>query len=107
MRSSRPRWAEVGTKGQQRQDTGGRALVDQEAEKLQRRRIDPVQVFHDKEHGLLGRNAQQRRQESLQGLLLLLLRRHGQGGIVSSQRYGEQGGIQGYGLRQREAILYQ
>ena len=27
------------------------------------------------EHGLLGRNAQQRRQQGLQGLLLLLLRR--------------------------------
>jgi hypothetical protein len=29
------------------------ALIDQETEQLQRGRIDPVQVFHNKEQGLL------------------------------------------------------
>jgi hypothetical protein len=38
-----------------------------------------VQVFHDKEHRLLGRNAQQDRQEGVQDLLLLLFGRPGQG----------------------------
>jgi len=32
-------------------------LIDQEAEQLKRGRIDPVQVFHHKEHGLLGGDA--------------------------------------------------
>jgi hypothetical protein len=32
-----------------------------------------VQVFHDKEHRLLGGDSEQNRQEGLQGLLLLLL----------------------------------
>jgi hypothetical protein len=45
-----------------------------------------VQVFHDKEHGLVRGNAQQDRQEGVEHLLLLLLRRHGQVGIISGQR---------------------
>src|SRR4029450_19550 len=103
----RPGRGEVRTKGEQRQDTGGRALIDQEAEQLERGRIDPVQVFHDKEHGLLGRNAQQDRQQGLEGVLLLLLGREVQGSIVGGQRKGEQGGKEGGDLRQRQAILYQ
>jgi hypothetical protein len=58
MGPARPGRAEVRPKGEQRQDAGGGALIDQEAEQLQRGRIDPVQVFHDKEHGLLGGDAQ-------------------------------------------------
>ena len=69
----RPGRGEVRTKGAQHQDAGRGALVDQETEQLDRGRIDPVQVFHDKEHGLLGRNAQQERQQGVQELLLLLL----------------------------------
>ncbi len=44
--------------GQQRQEAGGGALIDQQTEKLQRGGIDPVQIFHHKEHRLLGGNAQ-------------------------------------------------
>ena len=83
VRAPRPGRAEVGPKGPQRQDAGGGALIDQEGEQLQGGRIDPVQVFHHKEHRLLGGNAQQDRQQGVQGLLLLLLGRHGQGRIVS------------------------
>jgi hypothetical protein len=50
-------------------------LIDQEAEQLQRGRIDPVQVLHDKEHRLLRSDAQQDGQQGVQGLLLLLLGR--------------------------------
>jgi hypothetical protein len=107
VRSTRPGRAEVGPTGQQRQDAGGGALVDQEAEEFQRGRIDPVQVFHDQEQGLLGGDAQRDRQQGVQRLLLLLLGRYGQGGIVGAQRHGEQGGKQRHGLRQRQAILYQ
>src|SRR6266567_3929566 len=57
-------------------------FLKRSTKQLQRGRIDPVQVFHDKEHGLLGRNAQQRRQEGLEGLLLLLLGSESQGGIL-------------------------
>jgi hypothetical protein len=107
VRAPGPGRAEVGPKGEQRQDAGGGALIDQEAEQLQRGRIDPVQIFHDQEHGLLGRNAQLDRQEGVQGLLLLLLGRHSHRGIVSSQREGEQGGKKRHNLRQRQAILHQ
>ena len=103
----RPGWGEVGPKGQERQDTGRGTLVDQEAEEFQRGRIDPVQVFHDKEHGLLRGNAQQDRQEGVQRLLLLLLGRHGQRGIVRRQRQGEERGQEGHRLRQRQAMLHQ
>jgi hypothetical protein len=65
------------------------ALVDQEAEQFQRGGIDPMQVFHHNEHRLLGRNAQQDRQESVQRSLLLLLGRQGQGGILCRQWEGE------------------
>ena len=78
VRAPRPGWAEVGTKGQQRQDVGGGVLIDQQAEKLQCGRIDLVQVFHDKEHGLLRGNAPHDRQEGVQHLLFLLLGRYGQ-----------------------------
>ena len=77
VRAPRPEWAEVGTKGPQCQDASRGALIDQESEKFQGRRIDPVQVFHDKEQGLLGGNAPHDRQEGVQRLLLLLLGRHG------------------------------
>jgi hypothetical protein len=107
VRAPGPGRAEVRPKGEQRQDAGSGALIDQEAEKFQRGWIYPVQVFHDKEHRLLGRNAQQDRQEGVQGLLLLLLGRRRQGRIVRWQRQGEQGGKEGHGRSQRQAILYQ
>jgi hypothetical protein len=43
----------------------------------------------------------------MQGLLLLLLGRHGQRGIVGSPRQGEEGSQEGHGLRQWQAILHQ
>jgi hypothetical protein len=49
-----------------------------------------VQIFHHKEHGLLRGNAQQDRQQGVQGPLLLLLGRQGQGGILGRQWEGEQ-----------------
>jgi hypothetical protein len=107
VRAPRPGRAEVGPKGPQRQEAGGGALVDQEGEEFQRGRINPVQVFHDKEHRLLGGDAQQDRQEGVQGHLLLLFRRHSQGGIVSSQREREESGQEGHSLRQRQAMLHQ
>src|SRR5262249_43823409 len=96
-----------GPKGEQRQDASGGALIDQQGEQFQGRRIDPVQILHDKEHGLLCCDAQENRQERLVGLLLLLRRRHRQGGIVSPQRQGEEGGEEGDGLCQWQAILHQ
>ena len=50
---------------------------------------------------------QQDRQEGVQGLLLLLLGRHAQGGIIGAQRQGEEGGKEGHGLHQRQTILHQ
>ena len=64
-------------------------------------------VFHDKEHRLLGRDTQQRHQEGVERLPLLLRRGQVRGGIVGSQREGEERGIQRHGLRQRQAILDQ
>ena len=55
-------------------------LIDQEAEELQRGGVDPVQVLHHQEHGLLGRNAQQDGQQGMQRLLLLLLGERGSRG---------------------------
>src|SRR5262247_537272 len=92
VRAARPWRDEVRTKGEERQDAGGRALIDQEAEQLQGGRIDPVQVFHDKQQGLLRCPAQQGRQNGLQGFLLLLLGSHVQGGVAAAQRYGEESG---------------
>ena len=65
-----------------------------------------MQVFHDKEHRLLRGDAQQDRQQGVQGLLLLLLGRHGQGGIVRRQREGEKRRQEGHGLGQRQAVLH-
>ncbi len=76
MRTPCPGRIKVGPTGEQRQDARGRTLIDEEAEEFQRGRINPVQVFHDKEHGLLDGDAEQDRQESLQRLLLLLPGRH-------------------------------
>ena len=41
-----------------------------------------MQVFHHEEHGLLSRNTQQDHQQSLEDLLLLLLGREVQRGVV-------------------------
>jgi hypothetical protein len=95
-----PGRAEVRTKGEQRQDASRGALSDQEAEELQRGRIDPVQVFHHKQHGLPGRNAQQDGQQGIQELLLLLLGSEGQRGILGRQWEGEQGSKERHGLGQ-------
>src|SRR5262249_34395023 len=107
VRAPHPGRAEVGTKGQQYQDARSGALIDQETEQLQRGRIDPVQVFHDKEQRLLHGDSQQDRQQSMQELLLLLLGRQSQGDIVSGQRQREEGSKKGHGLRQWQAILHQ
>jgi hypothetical protein len=82
-------------------------LIDQEGEQFQRRGVGPVQVFHDKEHRLLGRNAPQNRQEGLQRPLLLLLRRPSQRRIVRRQRQGEEGHQEGHRFGQWQAILHQ
>jgi hypothetical protein len=82
-------------------------LIHQEAEELQRGRVDPVQVFHDEEHGLLRRDAEHDRQQGVQELLFLLRGRQGQGGIRRGQREGEERGKEGHGLCQRQAILHQ
>ena len=66
-----------------------------------------MQVFHDKEQGLLRGDAQQDRQQGLEGLLLLRLGRHGQGGIIRRQWQGEEDGKERHGLRQWQAILHQ
>ena len=76
-----PGRAEVGATGEQGQDTGSGALVNQECQELQRRGVHPMEIFHDEEHRLLGGNVHQDGQEGPQGLLLLLLGRHGQGRI--------------------------
>ena len=52
-----PGGTEVGPTGKQGEDTGGGTLIHQESEQFQRGGIDPVQVFHDKEQGLLGGDA--------------------------------------------------
>ena len=61
VRTPRPGRAEVGPTGEQRQDAGGGALIDQEGEQLQCGGVDPVQVFHDEEHRLLGGDFQRDR----------------------------------------------
>jgi hypothetical protein len=43
----------------------------------------------------------------VEGLLLVLLRRHRHGRIVRRQRQGEEGGTEGHSLRQWQAILHQ
>ena len=43
----------------------------------------------------------------MQGLLLLLLGRDGQGGIALGQRQREEGGEEGHGLGQWQAVLHQ
>src|SRR5262249_6771922 len=49
----------------------------------------------------------QDREQGVQGLLLLLLGRHGQGDIVSSQREREEGGKERHSLCQWQAMLHQ
>ena len=66
----------------------------------------PSRVFHDKQHRLLGGDAHQNRQEGVQGLLLLLFGRSGQGGIALGQWDGQEGGEERHGLCQRQAILH-
>jgi hypothetical protein len=60
-----------------------------------------------KEHRLLSGDAQQDRQQGVEGLLFLLLRRHRQRRIIRRQRQGEEGGQEGRGLGQWQAILHQ
>src|SRR5262249_31430858 len=107
VRASCPRRTKVGPKGPQRQDVRGGTLINQQVEELQGGRIDPVQVFHDKEHRLLGGDAQEDRQEGLQRLLLLLLRRFGQRGIISGQWEREDGGKEGDSFCEWQTILHQ
>src|SRR5262245_54707242 len=74
MRASSPWQTELRSSRTERQHPGGRALIDQQTEPFQCRRVDPMQVFHDQEERLLGGQAQEEREERLQGALLLLLR---------------------------------
>ena len=59
MRAPAPRRRKLRPTGQQGQEPRRWPLVHQQGEELQGRRIDPVQVFHDKEDGLLLRQRQE------------------------------------------------
>ena len=84
MRAQAPRRLKLGPTGQQGQEPGRRPLLHQQGEELQRRGVDPVQVFHHKEDGLLLRQRQQPGQQGFQGFLLLPLGRQRQGRIATA-----------------------
>src|SRR5712691_2174379 len=73
------------------EDGGGGALVKEEREKLQRRRIHPVQVFDNQDYGVLGGTFQGECQEHFEGTLLLPLGRQGEW-LIAFGRYGRGGG---------------
>src|SRR5262249_34885528 len=106
VRTSRPRRAGVGGKGEQGQDAGGGDLVDQEGGKFQRGWIDPVQGFPHKKHGRLGGGGEQERQEGMESLLRLVLGRQGEGSIVGRQGEGEERGKEGHSLCQGQTKLH-
>src|SRR5262249_10537560 len=65
-----------GTTGNDQIEGDGWRLLHQEGEHLHCRGIDPVQVFDDEQHWVLGGEPQHHRQDGLQGLVTPLLRRH-------------------------------
>src|SRR5712691_11839458 len=67
--------------GQQGIDGSGWDLLDQKTKELQGGRISPVQIFQDKEHGVLLCQFEQDCHQSLQGFLSLALRRQRQESI--------------------------
>ena len=73
MHPGGPRWAKLRARRQEGEQPGRRALLQQEPEPLQRRRVGPVQILPDSEHRLpLGLRHQPGDQGRLRPLLLPL-----------------------------------
>src|SRR5439155_17817318 len=70
MGAQAPRRRKLRPTRQQGQEPSRWPLVHQQGEKLERRRVDPVQVFHHQEDGLPLRQRQQPGQQRFQGFLL-------------------------------------
>jgi hypothetical protein len=82
VREHGPWRAEVWAKGQHDEDAGLGHLFDQRTEKLQRGGIDPMQVFHHKEDGLLFCFLPQPGQQGFKSFLLLPLGSEGERGVM-------------------------
>ena len=99
-----PRRAEIGPKGEEGQQPGGRHLIEEEREDLQRGGISPVEIFPGTVHrGLLGFFHDPRHQRFL-GLLLLFLRTEGQWRSAVRVRERQQSGEQWERIGLGEAI---
>jgi hypothetical protein len=93
----------LGAGGQHQTEPHRGALVDEQAQQLQRGRIHPVQVFYHQEDRLAPGFGVQPGQQDVKSALALPLRGQCQRGIGRGQRERHQGGQQRHGLGQRQA----
>ncbi len=91
VRARSPGWTKLRPPGEEHQDRRSGDLIDDETEQLERRGIDPVQVFDDEEQWFAGRHGQQELQDRFQRLLLLPLRGEIQGRVVFRYGYRQEG----------------
>ncbi len=78
VRAQRPRRAKLWPIGHNNHQRYGRALLDLQADQLQRRRVSPVQVFPDLQHRLTLSFFKQPGDDLIKGTAPLLLRGQGQ-----------------------------
>jgi hypothetical protein len=93
-----PGRVKLGAGGQHQTEPPRGALVDEQAQQLQRGRIHPVQVFHHHEDRLAPGFGVQPGQQEVKGALALPVRGQCQRGIGSRQRERQQGGQQRHRL---------
>ena len=99
-----PRCAKVKTRSEQRQQPHRGHLGDDEREQFLRRRVDPVQIFDDGEHGVLRRHREHGVEQRLQRPLLLAFRAHRRRRKARGRRQRQQRGQQRQALGGRDAV---
>jgi hypothetical protein len=92
------------TEGQQAQHGRRGKLLDQETEQLDGRGIGPVQVLPYGEDGLLPGLLDEPRDQGIEGLLPLLVRRQSQGCVLAGRVEAEEGGQERDRLLEREDV---
>ena len=96
-----PGRAELGPEGDQHQDRQALHPLDQQIERLEARRVDPVHVLIEDKHRLPGRQALDLVDQDLEGALLLALRAERRRRVALAGLEPEQRGDQQHRLAER------
>ena len=103
-----PRRLELRAEDEQREQWDRRVVIEEQADQLYRRRVDPVKVLHDEQQGLRAGDRPQHRHNRFEGARPLTLRAQCQGTItIFGKWHRQKGGEQRDHVRQGDVVRSQ